>query len=226
MSKHILIVAAHPDDEVLGCGGTVSRLVREGYEAHTLVLGEGLTSRDEKRDRTKKNSELKKLKNQILNSNKLLGVKDIFIYDFPDNRFDTIPLLDIIKIIEKIIRNVEPDVIFTHYKKDLNIDHRITHQAVLTASRPLSGVPVREIYSFEILSSTEYNYPMSFSPNVFFDISDDLDNKIDSMKIYTSEIKVFPHPRSPEGIKLNAEYRGMQVGVKYAEAFQLIRMIR
>jgi len=117
-------------------------------------------------------------------------------------------------------------VIFTHYKKDLNIDHRITHQAVLTASRPLSGVPVREIYSFEILSSTEYNYPMSFSPNVFFDISDDLDNKIDSMKIYTSEIKVFPHPRSPEGIKLNAEYRGMQVGVKYAEAFQLIRMIR
>jgi len=226
IKNRVLIVAANPDDEILGCGGTVARFIKEGCEAYTLILGEGITSRDEKRDKAKRQKELDELKKQIFTANKILGVKNIFVYDFPDNRFDTVPLLDIVKIIEKIKNNIKPNIIFTHYEKDLNIDHIITYQAVLTVTRPLPTESVKEIYSFEILSSTEYNYPLSFSPNVFFDISEDIDKKIEAIKKYKSELKDFPHPRSLEGVKLNAKYWGMHVGVKYAEAFKCVRVVK
>jgi LmbE family N-acetylglucosaminyl deacetylase len=226
MKNKLLIVAAHPDDEILGCGGTTARLIREGFEAYTLILGEGITSRDEKRQKTKRRRELDSLKTQIYAANKALGVRDVFIYDFPDNRFDSVPLLDIIKVIEKIKSKVKPDIIFTHYENDLNIDHQITYRALLTAARPLPGETVKEIYSFEVLSSTEWNFPQRFSPDVFFDISQDMDRKIQAINKYSSELKCFPHPRSIEGIKINANYWGTRVGMKYAEAFKLVRMSR
>lgn len=226
MNHKILIVAAHPDDEILGCAGTIVRLVKEGYEAHTLILGEGITSRDEKGNRKKIKKELKELKSQSQEANKVLGVKNILIYDFPDNRFDSVPLLDIIKVVEKAKKEIKPDLIFTHYEADLNIDHQITYKAVITATRPLSYETVKEIYSFEVLSSAEWNFPFVFSPNVFFDVSDTLEYKLRAMEKYKSELKNFPHPRSLKGIKLNAEYWGMRIGVEYAEAFMNVRLIK
>ena len=167
----ILVAAAHPDDEILGCGGTAARMVKEGNEVYTLILGEGITSRDDTREREKRETEITQLKKQIHQANAVIGVKEVITYDFPDNRFDTVPLLDIIKVIENIKNKVKPGIVFTHYEQDLNIDHRIAYQEVITAMRPTTGETVKEIYSFEVLSSTEWNFPLRFSPDVFFDIS-------------------------------------------------------
>lgn len=226
MSRRILIVAAHPDDEVLGCGGTMARLSREGCEVFTLILGEGITSRDENRNPGKRESELAELKRQIARANEILGVKEVFSLDFPDNRFDTIPLLEIVKAIETVKNEVKPVTIFTHFDKDLNIDHGITQRAVLTAARPQSGESVREILSFEVLSSTEWNSPISFSPDVFYDITQTLEIKLAAMTEYRDEIRVFPHPRTLEGIEINARYWGMTIGNGVSEAFECVRMIR
>jgi len=226
MNKKILIVAAHPDDEVLGCFGTVARLIKEGYEAYTLILGEGKTSRDEERIVENKKDEIEELNHEIQNANNVIKIKKVFVESFPDNRFDSVDLLDIIKVISKVKDEVKPDIIFTHYEHDLNIDHQITYKAVITATRPMEGECVKEIYSFEILSSTEWNYPLSFSPDTFYDITNTLDLKIAAMKEYESELCEYPHPRSLEGIELNAKYQGMRVGKKAVEAFKSIRVIR
>jgi len=226
MAKKILIVAAHPDDEVLGCFGTVARLIKEGYEAYTLILGEGKTSRDDTRIAENKKDEIDLLNAEIQKANDTIGIKKVFVESFADNRFDSVDLLDIIKIISKVKEEIKPDIIFTHYEHDLNIDHQLTYKAVITATRPMEDECVKEIYSFEILSSTEWNYPLSFSPDVFFDISDTLDVKLDAMKEYNSELCEYPHPRSLEGIELNAKYQGIKVGKKHAEAFKSIRVIR
>ncbi len=226
MSKKILIVAAHPDDEVLGCFGTVSKLIKEGYEAYTLILGEGKTSRDEKRLVENKKDEIRILNNEIQKANDVIGIKKVFVETFPDNRFDSVDLLDIIKVISKVKEVVKPDIIFTHYEHDLNIDHQITYKAVITATRPMENECVKEIYSFEILSSTEWNYPLSFSPDTYYDVSDTIDLKIEAMKEYTSELCEYPHPRSVEGIELNAKYQGMRIGKRYVEAFKSVRVIK
>ena len=223
--KNVLVVAAHPDDEILGCGGTMARMAEEGKKVYTLILGEGATARDRKRDRKKKSKELEDLRKQALKANRVLGVKETCLHDFPDNRFDTVALLDIVKVIEDVKNRVEPEVILTHYRNDLNIDHQITYQAVLTATRPLPGETVRKIYSFEVLSSTEWSYPLSFSPDTFFDISKTVDIKLKAMKQYKAELRAAPHPRSLEGIKLIAKTWGMKVGLKSAEAFKLVRSI-
>lgn len=226
MSKKILIIVAHPDDEVLGCFGTVARLIKEGYEAYTLILGEGKTSRYEKRITENRKDEIQLLNTEIIKANNIIGIKKVFIESFPDNRFDSVDLLDIIKVISKVKDEVKPDIIFTHYECDLNIDHQITYKAVITATRPMKDECVKEIYSFEILSSTEWNYPLSFSPDVFFDINDTWDLKISAMKEYKSELCNYPHPRSIEGIELNAKYQGMRIGKNYAEAFKSVRVIK
>lgn len=226
MSKKILIVAAHPDDEVLGCFGTVARLIKEGYEAYTLILGEGKTSRGMQRVVEEKKEELEILNQEIQKANACIGIKKTFVHHFADNRFDSVDLLDIIKVISDVKDEVQPDIIFTHFKNDLNIDHQITYKAVITATRPMADESVKEIYSFEVLSSTEWNYPLSFSPDIFFDISDTLDLKLQAMQEYKSELCEYPHPRSLDGIELNAKYQGMRVGKKYVEAFESVRVIK
>ncbi len=226
MNRKVLVIAAHPDDEILGCGSTIARLVSEGNEAYTLILGEGITSRDEKRDRAKRQKDIENLKGQIQRANKTIGVERVFTFDFPDNRFDSVPLLDIVKVIENIKGKIKPDTVFTHYEKDLNIDHQITYRAVLTASRPLPDETIKEIYSFEVLSSTEWNYPLSFSPDAFFDVSETIDLKLKAMAEYKSELRGYPHPRSLKGIKQNAQLWGIKSGLKYAEAFKVVRVIR
>jgi LmbE family N-acetylglucosaminyl deacetylase len=219
----ILIIGAHPDDEILGCGGTIARLVKEGNIAYSVILGEGITSRYNKREVQKSNNELNELNNQMYKANKIIGIKKVYKFEFPDNRFDTIPLLDIIKTIEKIKNDIRPDIIFTHYKDDLNIDHKITYEAVLTATRPMKNEPVKTIYSFEVPSSTEWKYPLNFSPNVFFDISKTIKEKLNALSVYQSEIKEYPHPRSLKAIKAYAQTWGIKVGFDFVEPFKLVR---
>jgi len=223
---NILIIAAHPDDEVLGCGGTIARLNKEGYKISTLILGEGISSRDDVRDVKKREKDILELKEEAKRANAILGVKEVFFHDFPDNRFDTVPFLDIVKVIEKIKNNIKPEIIFTHYEKDLNIDHQITYKAVITATRPIKGETVKEMYSFELPSSTEWNYPLSFFPNVFYDISGTIDVKLRALEEYKTELREYPHPRSLEGVELIAKNWGMKVGLNYAEAFTIVRIIK
>ena len=139
---------------------------------------------------------------------------------------DSVPLIDIVKEIEKIKNQVKPTIIYTHHRNDLNIDHRIVYTAVLTACRPMAHETVKEIYSFEVPSSTEWNYPITFSPNLYLDISKGIDKKIKAMGVYESEKREFPHPRSAEALMSLAKTRGREVGLQYAEAYELIRKIK
>lgn len=219
-------MASHPDDEVLGCGGTVAKLVKNDAELYTLILGQGIASRYEENGKKKIKKEKEELRKHMYAANNILGTKEVFPYDFPDNKFDTVGLLEIVRAVEKVKNKINPDIIFTHYEKDLNIDHQVTYKAVITAVRPLPNEPVKEIYSFEVLSSTEWGYPTTFAPNVFFDISDTIDIKTKVVSEYKSELREFPHPRSLHAVRLNAEYWAMRVGVKYAEAFKAVRIIK
>lgn len=225
MKNTILIVAAHPDDEILGCGGTIARLIREGDEAYALILGEGITSRYAKGS-DKAEKDLKALRDSIDKANRVIGVKKVFALNFPDNRFDMVPTLDIVKNIEAVKNRVKPQVIFTHHWRDLNVDHRVTFNAVLTACRPIEKETVSEIYSFEIPSSTEWNYPCTFAPNLFVDITATLNKKLAAIKHYTTELRKFPHPRSPRAIEVQAAKWGSVASRKYAEAFEAVRIVR
>lgn len=227
MGKRVLVVAAHPDDEILGCGGTMALHSQRGDEVYVLILGEGVTSRDEQRDREGREKEIAELKHQVEAANKIVGTKKSFLFDFPDNRFDSLPLLDIIKVIEKVKNEIKPCTIYTHHQGDLNIDHQITFKAVLTACRPLENESVKSIYSFEIPSSTEWSADSSkyFIPNYFVNIEESLDKKTNAMKAYTNEIRDFPHPRSGKALEILAQSRGIISGFKYAEAFMVVRIL-
>ncbi len=216
----ILIIAAHPDDEVLGCFGTVSKMIKNGDEAYTLILSKGKTSRNE----GDKEQEL--LYQEMQNANALIGIKKVFQLDFPDNAFDSVPLLSIIQAIEEIKEDIKPNIIFTHFRHDINIDHQITSQAVLTAARPIKGETVKEIYFMEIPSSTEWNsftQQTAFIPNVFSDITDTINDKINAMKLYQSELRESTYPRSLEHLKLYSKTNGIKVGLDYSENFILVR---
>ena len=226
-SERILVVAAHPDDEVLGCGGTIARLVSEGRKVFIVILGEGMTSRfpNGNRECDKLVKALHAKSRQVAG---LLGAQDVFLHGYPDNRFDTVPLLDIIKSIEGVVEKVKPGAVFTHHGGDLNIDHVIAFRATLTATRPITGCPVREIYSYEVPSSTDWSFGENwqcFRPNVFIELNEFLEIKIDALRIYDSEIRKFPHPRSPETLNAIAKKWGSMVGIGTAEAFSLIRTV-
>ncbi|MDD5529883.1 MAG: PIG-L family deacetylase [bacterium] len=229
MEKKILVVVAHPDDEVLGCGGTIAKYNKLGNEISLLILGEGITSRDKVRNPQKRVTELNSLKIYTKEASKILGIKKVFTFNFPDNRFDTVAVLDIVKAIEEVTNKVNPEVIYTHHQGDLNIDHQITFKAVLTACRPIYGETVKEIYSFEIPSSTEWSASDDshfFNPNVFIDISNTFNKKIEAMKAYKSELREYPHPRSTKALEIIARRWGIVVGKKLVEAFLLIRSIK
>lgn len=224
--KNILVFVAHPDDELLGEGGTIRRLVNEGAVAHAVILAEGSTSRANTREESDFGS-LEELQNDARAASHEIGYASIDFCGFPDNRMDEVDLLDIVKVVSKYVDLYQPDTIFTHHHGDLNIDHRLTCEAVLTACRPVGSYCVKRIFAFETPSSTEWNYTYQdpFLPNVFFDISSTLEAKISGISKYRTESANCPHPRSPESLKSLAEYRGSNVGVALAEAFMLLREI-
>jgi len=224
---NVLVIAAHPDDEVLGCGGTIARLVEQGGDVYIAILGEGITSRYGHRDEADQEhlDELHATSEQVA---ELLGASELFMYNLPDNRFDTVPLLDVIKIVEELIERVEPDTVFTQHGGDLNIDHNIVYRAALTATRPLVDHPVRKVYSYEVASSTEWafkKFEPSFQPNTFVDITETLETKVQAMEMYESEARSYPHPRAPESLRAIARNWGRTAGLHAAEAFELIRSV-
>lgn len=229
MSRKILVVAAHPDDEVLGCGGAILKHIESGDIVHTIIMAEGLTSRDCCRDVVGRADELSELHQTAKKVADFMGVEKLIMNNFSDNRMDSVALLDVVKIIEREVDEFQPDIVYTHHAGDVNVDHRVTHDAVITACRSLPGEPVREILFFETLSSTEWQMMTAdkiFQPNVYVDITKQIDKKIKVLELYSSEMREYPHPRSYEGVKILALYRGLTVGCKYSEAFMLGRSIR
>lgn len=222
--RNVLVFAAHPDDELLGLGGTVRRLVDEGVAVRAVIMAEGLTSRAEARLDVGK-AELEKLQSDSRKAAEIVGYKSIEFCGLPDNRMDGMDLLDVVKIVSRYVERHQPDTVFTHHHGDLNVDHRITCEAVLTACRPVGDCPVKRIYAFETPSSSEWNYNCRepFVPNVFFDVKGTLEAKIKGMSCYGSEMKDYPHPRSEEALVALGRYRGSGSGYALAEAFQLLR---
>jgi N-acetylglucosamine malate deacetylase 1 len=230
MKPTILTIAAHPDDEVLGCGGTMARFAEEGHEVHVLILAEGLTSRDDTRDRDSKLGELSLLATTAKEANILLGLNSIKLHDFPDNRMDSVDRLDVVKVIEKKMEEIQPSIIFTHFGNDLNIDHRIANDAVVTACRSFPGQMVKELYFYEVPSSTEWQISsgqFGFQPNLFISLTNDqINKKRKALEIYNSEMRDFPHSRSIQAVEALAKWRGASCGHTWAEAFVVGRILR
>lgn len=228
MSQKFLVIAAHPDDEVLGCGGTITRLVREGNEVHIVILANGLTSRA-KFEESKSPELLKQHHQRAQQAGSLMGASSVQVLGFPDQKLDAMPLLEITQAIEREIERIQPDTIFTQHGGDLNQDHVLTYRATLTATRPMAGGCVRCVYAYEVPSSTEWSFQRfapHFQPSVFFDIADTLEVKIAAMQVYESEVRDFPHPRSPRALQAIAHRWGSVVGLDAAEAFELVREIK
>ncbi len=218
MPKKILIIAAHADDEALGCGGTITRHSAKGDHVACIFMTNGVAARgnNEGADIRAKAAE---------KAAEILGIKKTYTQDFPDNKLDSVPLLEIVQTIEPIITKEQPEIIYTHFAHDLNIDHRTTYQAVLTACRPQKGSSVREIYSFEVPSSTEWQAE-PFAPNMIVDISKHIDTKMAALKAYDIEMREAPHSRSYEAVKALASWRGQSHGFFYGEAFQAVRILK
>lgn len=229
-NKKIMVVVAHPDDEILGLGASMNRFIHEyDIDAHVVILGEGLTSRSDKRDTDEWKEELEVHRSNIKTAQRAIGYQSVSIHDLPDNRFDTVALLDIIKIIEKEKKAHQPEIIFTHHGGDVNIDHQRTFESVITACRPMEDELVKTIITFETPSGTEWRAstdPKHFIPNLFltFDESN-LQAKITAMESYKFEKRDYPHPRSPKALSIRASFWGQSVGSKYAEAFSLVRSV-
>ena len=221
----MLVLAAHPDDEVLGCGGTMARAVRRGDDVRIVILGEGITSRFERREEADPR-ELDRLRDSARRAAEALGVGPPRMHGLPDNRFDTVPLLDVVKLVEREVREFRPDVVFTQHGGDLNIDHVVTFRATLVATRPTDDCPVRTVYAYEVASSSEWafgQFAPEFRPQTFVDVADTLELKLTAMRAYESEDRRFPHPRSAAALRAAAVRCGSQVGLKAAEAFSLVR---
>ena len=222
--KSILVVAAHPDDEVLGCGGYIANQVRSGDEVFVTFLSDGVTSRLGNLGL----QEIESRRNAARLASKVLGVSDVSFGDFPDNKLDASPLLEVIRSIEAVVERVCPQIVLTHFGGDLNIDHRIVNQAVLTACRPAPKQGVKKVLFFEVPSSTEWQVPIegeAFTPTWFEDISETLEIKIKALTVYEHELREWPHPRSVKAVEHLAHWRGASCGVDAAEAFILGRRL-
>lgn len=219
--KKVLIVAAHTDDEVLGCGGTIARHIASGNEVHLLFMTDGVSARGVQSAAAQLRLESAKKAAQILGTH---SSKNLC---FPDNQMDAVPLLHIVKEIEQVISELKPDTIYTHHASDLNIDHKITNHALMTACRPQPGLSVKEIYAFEVLSSTDWQQSdlPPFIPNLYVDIASYLPQKKEALQAYDSEIRPAPHSRSYEHIEILAKHRGYSVGLQAAEAFMQLRRL-
>jgi LmbE family N-acetylglucosaminyl deacetylase len=228
MTNTIAVIAAHPDDEVLGCGGTLARMTSEGRPVHVLLMADGETSRASDFGRTIDRSRLVARNAAAEAACKILGCTSVEVLALPDNRLDGLELLDLIKPIEAFVQRYQPLTVLTHHAGDVNIDHRLVHDAVISACRPQPGYPVKELLFFEVPSSTEWRpagSAESFNPNWFVDISMTLAKKLEALQAYEAELRAFPHPRSLKAVDALAQWRGATVGVNAAEAFVLGRKL-
>lgn len=219
-SMKILVVAPHPDDEVLGCGGTVKKHINSGDEVYLCIVTKPLVKDWSQEYINNKDKEIK-------NSNDSLGIKDTFFLDLPALRVDTIPQKDINDLLIKIVDKVKPEILYIPFFGDINHDHRLVSEACLVAVRPKPGSAIEKVFAYETISETEWGRGIfkEFIPNVYIDISSTITEKLKAMEFYKSELKKYPHPRSLEGIKILAQKRGMEVGLQYAESFMLLRGI-
>lgn len=230
---NVLVVSAHPDDETIGMAGTLKQISKH-HNVKVLFLSEGITSRRNpgyvslpkyevtKEEMKKMHNEIMLRKNQAKKALQLLGIRKMRFLDLPNLELDQIPLLQIIKEIEKDIQEIDCDIIFTHHYNDLNIDHHVAYQATITAARPVPTSTVSKIISFEIPASTDWNHPYKFNSNLYVDISKQLDTKLKALAAYKYEIKQFPHPRSKEATIAVAKRWGSLSGYEAAEAFEVI----
>ena len=231
----VLVIVAHPDDEVLGMGGTLRKLSVKNHDIKVVFLATGIAARrsDNFRNETKyevnktlikkMEEQIKKLRLDAKRALKILGIKNIEFFDFPDNEMDMVSNLEITKTIENIIKKFKPDVIYTHTKNDINVDHRAIFNATITATRPSTRVNVRKVICFEVPSSSEWNFGDTFSPNIFVDIKRELSYKKKAIQTYKTELKKFPHPRSANSLDIIAKRWGTVSGFEASEAFELIR---
>jgi N-acetylglucosamine malate deacetylase 1 len=223
MTKQILIVAAHADDEALGCGGTIAKHVANGDRVHVVFMADGVGSRGGDVTEAIQEREV-----AMKAAAKILGITSTTSLGFPDNRMDSITLLDVVQSLEKVILKVKPETVYTHHFGDLNIDHRITHQAVMTACRPLPGCSIKEILTFEVISSTEWQTPnlAPFVPNTYIDIGKFFEQKLAAIEAYEHEMRTAPHSRSLRHVEVLASHHGLSVGMEYAESFCVVRSIK
>lgn len=226
---NILVVAAHPDDEILGVGGTIAKHVDNGDGVYALVLGEGGTSRFENRKDAQEGL-VEALHGNTRKAAAVLGIREVSFENFPDNRFDSVDLLDIVKAVERKIGILRPSIVYTHHGGDLNVDHTLTYRAVLTAARPMEDQPVQELYAFETVSSTEWNFAYGdaqFAPNVFVKLTkEQFERKLTAMQAYETELCAYPHPRSLDMLRAVACRWGGVAGARYVEAFEAVRILR
>jgi LmbE family N-acetylglucosaminyl deacetylase len=221
--SRILVVSAHPDDETLGAGGTIARYAAEGSEVWVCIVCDGVTARHSEAGLQRQCAE---------DACAVLGASKVVFCDLPDQRLDALPLVDVIGPIEECVERLRPDVVLTHFKDDVNQDHRVVFGATMVATRPSPMQPVRTLMCYETASSTEWAPPFQggvFAPNVFVDITATLDRKVEAMRCYAhthiSEVKAFPHPRSLEAIDIYAKRQGVVVGTPAAEPFMLVREV-
>ena len=235
---NILILAAHPDDEVLGMGGTIKKFTKQKHNVKIVLFATGIISRRatnyknstqykvDKKTNKKMKEQADMLRKEAKDAARILGVTDIEFLDFPDNEMDLVSNLQITKEIERIIQKFRPEQVFTHSMFDVNVDHRSLYLATLTATRPKKGTKIKKVYAFEIPSSTEWYFPTQFSPNTFVDISKEIKAKIQAIKKYKNELYAFPHPRSIDAISSISKKWGSVSGFNNAEAFYLIRELK
>ena len=223
----ILVVAAHPDDEVLGCGATIAKARQQGAAVKVVILADGITARYDTIN-ARAQRELRALYQHAEKANRALGLPNgaLIVGRFPDMKMNAVPFIDIVRFIKKVVQDFRPDRVYTHHGGDYNPDHRITFDATLFASRPCAGEHYpKQLYSFEVPSSTEWAYQVTdgFRPTVYCDVERTIRVKLAAMRQYRSEVRAYPHPRSLQGLEILAKKRGVEVNMKYAEAFELIR---
>ena len=234
---NILVLAAHPDDEVLGMGGTIKKFTKQRHNVKIVLFATGITSRRatnyknstqykvDKKTNKKMKEQVDMLRKEAIDAAKILGVTDIEFLDFPDNEMDLVSNLQISKEIERIIQKFRPEQVFTHSMFDVNVDHIACYRAVLTATRPKKNTIVKKVISFEVPSSSEWNFTSTFTPNTFVDITHEIKNKIKALQAYKTESEKYPHPRSTKALQAIGNRWGTVSGFSVAEAFFLVRSL-
>ena len=224
--KKVLIIAAHPDDEVLGVGGTVAKLSAKDIECHLLIVTDGSSSQYRGSDKLEEIIASKKRETQ--NCADILGFKSIHYGGLPDMKLDAVPHVEINQVIEKVIDELQPDTVFTHFWGDVNMDHQNVYKSTLVAVRPVLGQVVKELYCYRVPSSTEWTpnkEDTMFMPNYFVDIHQYADQKYKAFACYATELREYPHPRSVQYLRETDKAAGLRVGLLSAEEFVLLRKL-